>query len=157
MYMKKLFAMCALMIASIAVGRADSGWLLVTDSGVRIPMETVGMLVAADDATTFSVVRTAGSGDAVTGVTSVSFAYDPASSGIGEIGVDGVSILPDPVASSVMLMGCKGRQWAVCDMAGRVYMSAVVTTDSERVDVSGLPAGMYVLRAGEASVKFIKK
>ena len=67
MYMKKLFAMCALMIASIAVGRADSGWLLVTDSGVRIPMESVGMLVAADDATTFSVVRTAGAGDAVTG------------------------------------------------------------------------------------------
>ncbi len=157
MYMKKLFAMCALMLASVASGRADSGWLLVTDSGVRIPMESVGMLVAGDDAKTFSVVRTTGAGDAVSGVTSVSFAYDPASSGIGEIGVEGIGILPDPVTSSVMLMGCKGRQMSICDMGGRVYVSAVVTADSERVDVSGLSAGMYVLRAGEASVKFIKK
>ena len=72
--------MCALLITSTAVARGDSGWLMVTDAGMRIPMEHVGMLVVADNAMTFSVIRTVG--EAVSGVTSVTFSYDPSSSGI---------------------------------------------------------------------------
>lgn len=37
-FMKKFFAMCALLITSTAVARGDSGWLMVTDAGMRIPM-----------------------------------------------------------------------------------------------------------------------
>ncbi len=149
--MKKFFAMCALLIASTAVARGDSGWLIVTDAGMRIPMEHVGMLVVADNARTFSVIRTVG--EAVSGVTSVTFSYDPSSSGITEVSATEVGILPDTVSSTVTLMGCRGRQFTVCDMSGRIYISA----DSEMVDVSALSGGIYVLSVGESSVKFIKR
>ena len=154
--MKKLIVMCALIMAFAAVAHADSGWLMVTDLGTRIPMESVGMLVAADDAKTFTVVRTTGAGEAVSGVKSVSFTYD-ASSGIEKPDVTGVSIMPDAVSSTITLIGCKGRRMEVYDMSGRECMTEIVATDFERVDVSGLAEGMYILRAGEASVKFIKK
>lgn len=154
--MKKLIVTFALIIASIAVAHADSGWLMVTDQGTRIPMESVGMLVAADDARTFTVVRTAGAGEAISGVKSVSFTFD-ASSGIDKTDVTGISIIPDPVSSAITLIGCNGCRMYIFDMSGRECMSAIIATDSERIDVSGLAAGIYVLRAGDASVKFIKK
>lgn len=154
-FMKKFFAMCALLITSTAVARGDSGWLMVTDAGMRIPMEHVGMLVVADNARTFSVIRTVG--EAVSGVTSVTFSYDPSSSGITEVSATEVGILPDAVSSTVTLMGCRGRQFTVCDMSGRIYISAVIANDSETVDVSALSGGIYVLSVCESSVKFIKR
>ena len=96
-------------------------------------------------------------GEAVSGVTSVTFSYDPSSSGITEVNATEVGILPDTVSSTVTLMGCRGRRFTVCDMSGRIYISAVIVNDSETVDVSALSGGIYVLSVGESSVKFIKR
>lgn len=157
LYMKKLFTLFALMVACVAVMRAESGWYMVTNTDERIPMQSVGMLVVADDHKTFTVVKTEGAGAAVSGVTSVSFSYDSVITGIGQSVADEVSILPDAVSSTITLMGCQGRQLDIIDMAGKMCKSVAIADNSQRVDVSSLAAGMYILRAGNATVKFIKR
>ncbi len=154
--MKKVLLLCA-MVATLAVGKAESCWMMVTDGGVRVPMEQVGMLVAADDATTFSIVKTDGAGDAVSGVTSVSFIYDAGSSSIEDAVQSETSITLDAVSSSILVMGCAGRDFGVYDMSGAVRLGGNIGSTSERIDVSELAAGVYVLRVGGSSIKFIKK
>ncbi|MDE6368412.1 MAG: T9SS type A sorting domain-containing protein [Muribaculaceae bacterium] len=153
--MKKLLLFCVTAIAAVSAW-AEGSWMLITDSGESVPMHQVGMLVAADDATTFSVVKVDGAGEAITGVSSVSFAYDAAWSGIDVVDHEGENIVIDGVSSSILVMGCAGREYDVYDASGVIRLSGVVDGVSARIDVSSLNSGVYVLRVGNSSVKFKK-
>ena len=154
--MKKILLLFVAM-TSIVCSRAESGWTMVTDSGVKVPMEQVGMLVSADDATTFSVVRTEGSGETINGVVSVSFTYEAGASAIENIGGAEVGMMHDAVNSSLLVMGCGGHAYAVYDMSGALKLGGSIESASARIDVSNLGSGVYVLRVGNSSLKFLKK
>lgn len=144
------------MVAVAVSARAEGAWLLVTDGGERVVMDQVGMLVAADDATTFSVVKVDGAGEAISGVSSVSFVYDAAWSGVDRVENTESGIVIDGVSSTILVMGCNGREYNVYDVAGMLQFSGVVNGASARIDVSGLNTGVYVLKVGDCSVKFKK-
>lgn len=151
--MKKLLLACILLVS--ALGASASGvWMLVTDSGAKVPMSEVGMLVAADDASTFTVVRTAG--ESIEGVTSVSFIYTDVTA-ISTVGAKEVSLLSDAVGSTISIFGCEGRKYTVADIAGRTRVAGTIASASEKIDVAALAPGMYILSVEGATLKFIKK
>jgi hypothetical protein len=41
-------------------------------------------------------------------------------------------------------------------MEGRVLISGVIDSENYRIDLSGLPAGFYLLRSGSQSIKILK-
>ena len=155
MIMKKLLLVCAMTAVAMSA-LAEGAWMLVTDSGERVAMNQVGMLVAADDAKTFSVVKVDGAGEAITGVNSVSFVYDEDLSGIDDIDSMGNGIVIDGVSSTILVMGCAGRQYEIYDTTGSLKLTGELNETSARIDVSGLNNGVYVLRVGSCSVKFKK-
>lgn len=154
----KLLAAAAGLLAAAAFATpaaAERVWQMVTDGDVAIPMTQVSYLVAADDAQNFSVVRTDGS--LVEGVTSVSFSQsEPV--GVTEIAEAGrVSLLSNAVAESLTLQEAAGREVAVYDLDGRCRIALTAADDAQKVNVSTLESGMYILRAGNVSIRFIKK
>lgn len=144
------------MAVAAVSARAEGAWLLVTDSGERVAMHEVGMLVAADDAATFSVVKVDGAGEAITGVNSVSFVYDEGWSGVDKVASASSNIVIDGVSSSILVMGCDGREYKVYDLAGNLLLSGTVNGVSAKIDVTALNGGVYVLKVGDSSVKFKK-
>lgn len=144
------------MTAAAVSAWAEGAWMLVTDSGERVAISQVGMLVAADDATTFSVVMVDGAGDAISDVNSVSFVYDAGWSGIDYVEETEDNIVIDGVSSSILVMGCDGREYNVFDVIGKLQLSGVVDGTSARIDVSSLNNGIYVLKVGDSTVKFKK-
>lgn len=151
--MKKLLLTYTFLV-TVFVASAANTWMLVTDTGVKVPMAEVSMLVAADDATTFTVVRT--NGDDVTGVSSVSFTYTD-DTAIDTVGADKVSLLSDPVGASLSVFGCEGRKYTVVDMSGCTRVAGTIASVSEKIDVAALAPGMYILSVEGATLKFIKK
>lgn len=154
--MKKLLFTCA-MATAIVSASAEDVWMLVTDAGVRVPVAEVGMLVAADDASTFSVVKIDGTGENIAGVTSVSFVYENGPSAIKDLKTEEVSVLQDPVTSALTIMGCKGQTYRIFDVTGSLKKSAILSDSDSKVDVSALAPGIYVLQVGKSTIKFIKK
>lgn len=155
--MKKLLlsimAICP--IASQAQNATE--WAVVEPlSGRTVLMSSVGFLLASDADDTFAVV--CNDGTVIDGATSVSFKQvDPTV--IRTAAADGgTSLLDGGVDGMLRLTGCAGgTQIDVFDGGGRRVRSVVAGSGSVTVDVSGLPAGVYVLRAGRAAVKFMKK
>ena len=146
----------ALFFLSAISARAELHWMLVTDSGTQIPVAQVQCLVAADDAKTFSVLPKGTEWDAITGVKSVSFTQSSIS-GIQTVASSSFSAIPDMVSKSVLVMGAEGQNATIYATDGKTMFSTSISSQSERIDVSELPAGAYILAIGKASVKFIKK
>lgn len=151
--MKKLLLACTLLVSALGASAAGT-WLLVTDTGVKVPVAEVGMLVAADDAATFAVVRTAG--EPIEGVASVSFTFTDVTA-VDKVDASGIALLSNPVSSTLSVFGCEGRKYAVVDMAGRSHAAGTIASASEKIDVAALAPGMYILTVEGATLKFIKK
>lgn len=88
--------------------------------------------------------------------------YTPASTGLTEI-QNGISVYPNPVKSVLKLNGLKGardNQVTIRNIAGQIIYSGVLTEKAE-VDVSFLPAGLYVLTVNTESIvlnyRFVKE
>ncbi len=83
----------------------------------------------------------------------ISFAYS--STGIKNVSVFNFTGIVD---GQLHLSGLKaGSSVAVLDTAGKVQQRAVASDGETIVDVSGLQHGVYMVRAGEQIVKFMKK
>lgn len=132
-------------------------WALVEpQSGRTVLMTGVGFLLASDADDTFAVVCKDGS--IIDGAHSVSFMQvDP--SGIVSPRRDGVEARPFGfVDGRLSLTGCPaGTAVEVFDGSGRTVRTAVSDGRTTTVDVDGLPSGVYVLRAGTVTVKFMKR
>jgi hypothetical protein len=60
-------------------------------------------------------------------------------------------------SSSLQLRGCQsGTDITIYDVSGKTVRQEVLPSDGT-ISIVGLPAGIYVLKAGSASVKFLKK
>ena len=133
-------------------------WALVEpQSGTQVLMENVSFLLAADDDDVFAVVCR--DGHVMDGVRAVSFALVD-HSGIAAVNEGSVTAqLSGSVNGVLRLTGCRdGMLLTVCDAGGRKVRETVAAGGRATIDVSGLPAGVYVVRADNGvTVKFMKR
>ena len=132
-------------------------WALVEpQSGTQVLMDKVGFLLAADGEDSFSVVCT--DGTVIYGAKEINFALvDPTSIATAKRCCN-TPMLEGCIDGRLTLTGCKpGTEGEVYDTGGRKVRNIRVMEGKTIVDVTGLPSGVYMLRTGETSVKFLKK
>lgn len=137
-----------------AVAQEPMEWYMIPDNGSKIPMKEVGYLVAADDNRTFSIV-TAG-GHAIGDVTSVTFEKGASSGVDGIAGTGGFSMIADRVSSTLTISGAAGHKAEIYSLAGRKMLEVSLSGNSEKINVAPFESGVYLLKVGDTSIKFIK-
>ena len=152
--MKKLFTFLLLSLA-LTLQAADKVWCMVTDDGTKIALSRIGFLLASDQSDAFSIV--CNDGEVIYQVASVSFAQGEPT-GISSATTEAQQTLQLNVASSsLQLRGCQpGTDITIYDVSGKTVRQEVLPSDGT-ISIVGLPVGIYVLKAGSASVKFLKK
>ena len=152
--MKKLFTFFLLSLA-LTLQAADKVWCMVTDDGTKIALSRIGFLLASDQSDAFSIV--CNDGEVIYQVASVSFAQGEPT-GISSATTEAQQTLQLNVASSsLQLRGCQpGTDITIYDVGGKTVRQEVLPSDGT-ISIVGLPAGIYVMKAGSASVKFLKK
>ena len=152
--MKKLFTLLLLSLA-LTLQAADKVWCMVTDDGTKIALSRIGFLLVSDQSDAFSIV--CNDGEVIYQVASVSFAQGEPT-GISSATTEAQQTLQLNVASSsLQLRGCQpGTDITIYDVSGKTMRQEVLPSDGT-ISIVGLPAGIYVLKAGSASVKFLKK
>lgn len=152
--MKKLFTFFLLSLA-LTLQAADKVWCMVTEDGTKIALSRIGFLLVSDQSDAFSIV--CNDGEVIYQVASVSFAQGEPT-GISSATTEAQQILQLNVASSsLQLRGCQaGTAVTIYDVSGKTVRQEVLPSDGT-ISIVGLPAGVYVLKAGSASVKFLKK
>ena len=138
--MKKLFTFFLLSLA-LTLQAADKVWCMVTDDGTKIALSRIGFLLASDQSDAFSIV--CNDGEVIYQVASVSFAQGEPT-GISSATTEAQQTLQLNVVSSSL------------QLSGKTVRQEVLPSDGT-ISIVGLPAGIYVLKAGSASVKFLKK
>ena len=120
-------------------------WYAVTDTGKSVEMSKVDMLVATDDNYTFAIV----SADGTVLIDDVAY--------IQLVQSDNMRLIHGVVSSQLVLTGAKGRV-SIYSANGTQVLSVQASEDGETsLNVRGLPHGVYVVKCGKASFKFIKK
>ena len=152
--MKKLFTFLLLSLA-LTLQAADKVWCMVTDDGTKIALSRIGFLLVSDQSDAFSIV--CNDGEVIYQVASVSFAQGEPT-GISSATTEAQQTLQlNVVSSSLQLRGCQpGTDITIYDVSGKTVRQEVLPSDGT-ISIVGLPAGIYVLKAGSASVKFLKK
>ena len=152
--MKKLFTLFLLSLA-LTLQAADKVWCMVTDDGTKIALSRIGFLLVSDQSDAFSIV--CNDGEVIYQVASVSFAQGEPT-GISSATTEAQRTLQLNVASSsLQLRDCQpGTDITIYDVSGKTVRQEVLPSDGT-ISIVGLTAGIYVLKAGSASVKFLKK
>lgn len=152
--MKKLFTILLLSLA-LTLQAADKVWCMVTDDGTKIALSRIGFLLVSDQSDAFSIV--CNDGEVIYQVASVSFAQGEPTD-ISSATTEAQWTLQLNVASSsLQLRGCQPcTDITIFDVSGKSVRQEVLPSDGT-ISIVGLPAGIYVLKAGSASVKFLKK
>ena len=152
--MKKLFTFLLLSLA-LTLQAADKVWCMVTDDGTKIALSRIGFLLVSDQSDAFSIV--CNDGEVIYQVASVSFAQGEPT-GISSATTEAQQTLQlNVVSSSLQFRGCQpGTDITIYDVSGKTVRQEVLPSDGT-ISIVGLPAGIYVLKAGSASVKFLKK
>jgi len=75
---------------------------------------------------------------------------DPEGAGIASAKINDASISYDRVSNIVTISGAEFAM--ICDITGAVLMSG----ESATFDISSLPAGVYIVKAGDSSIKIAK-
>ncbi len=152
---KYLLCIVSLLLSSSVWAEDAVSTFLVTDGGIKVEVENVDFLIAADNDTDFSVVLK--EGDPLMNVKRVTF--ETGYAGIPAPAADGavaVKIIGE-VSSTLTLSGCvAGSPVAIYSEAG-VLVKTAVASEITIVNVESLHPGCYILRAGNSSLKFIKK
>lgn len=156
--MKKLLQLFVVLLCCVSAQAQDvKEWALVEpQSGRTVLMTGVGFLLASDADDTFAVVCKDGS--MISGAKEVSFMQvDP--SAIVSPRRDGAETRPfGLVDGRLTLTGCPaGTKITVFDGGGRAVRTVIGDGRVTTVDVAGLATGVYVLMAGDVTVKFMKR
>ena len=136
---------------------ADDGGMIVfqDEYGVeqQIPMANVGSLVAIDDAYDFTILST--SGDVLAeGVLKVSFLPN-SSTGIKSI-KSSDNMIARTASDKLALIGVKGEV-AIYNAAGILQTQVTATSSETIIIISHLPSGVYIVKVGTQTFKFMKK
>ena len=130
-------------------------WYIVADGTFKIPMSQVGMLVAADEDKVFSVLDLDGA-VIVDGIREAKFVQEISEASNIETfkyGKDS-NILKSIVNNHLILIGAKGTV-ELFSISGMGLKSKKVTQQETVIDVSDLQSGIYVVKCGKQSFKFI--
>jgi len=145
------------LFAASAVKAENVKWYLISQDAKgetqEIPMTDVGSLVAVDDAYDFTVLSKTGS-VLVESVVKVTFEQRN-SSGIKPVMQENNTI-GQVVKGKLTLIGVAG-EILVFDVQGVQQLKVDATGGETTVNIAHLPAGVYVVKAGKQSFKFIKK
>ena len=153
--MRNVLLTIGLALVATMLQAADFKWAMITQKGQTLFMNNVGYILNSDGSSSFTIVMNDNS--TIDDVTKVTFAkVDP--SGVKTIEYDSDGVYAKEVEGSLIITGCHaGNQAEVYSANGQVMRSQALCGDSCDIDVSTLPKGVYVLRIGNTSVKFLKK
>lgn len=147
--------MTLLLIVPLAAKAAETKWFLVANHEQYLPMSEVGMLVAADNESDFSVLGTTGN-VLLSGVRIVTF-EQLSTEGIIEVQQQSENkLLRSIVQGELTLVGATG-QVEVFSLSGVKKLEFKANGGETRLDVSSLQSGTYLVRCGKKAFKFIKK
>ena len=128
---------------------------LITNDEREQPMQNVAMLANVDSQGKFEVVLHAGNN--LTGVEYVTFRVGEGNA-IRSTRTDRVLTLLTPVHFELKLSGCDGAAQAVVyDLNGREQARATVVNGATTISVAHIPAGVYIVKVGNKSLKFTKE
>lgn len=137
--------------------KAEDGWVMVFQNanGVlqEMPMSVIGSLVAVDNAYDFSILSASGNVLAE-GILKVSF-EQKGSVGIREITSEN-NVLGKVVSDKITLIGVAG-EIGIFDVAGIQQAKMTATGGETVISITNLPSGVYIVKAGKQTFKFIKK
>ena len=68
-----------------------------------------------------------------------------------------MTIMPDHVSNSITITGAPGAEARITATNGRTVLQTRITEYNDRIDISSLEPGMYILSINNSSIKFIKK
>ena len=143
------------LIVSLSVQAAETKWFLVANHNQYLPMSEVGMLVAADNESDFSVLGTTGN-VLLSGVRIVTF-EQLSTEGIIEVQQQSDNkLLRSIVQGELTLVGATG-QVEIFSLSGVKKLEFKANGGETRLDVSSLQSGTYIVRCGKKAFKFIKK
>ena len=144
-----LFMLCL----TVNVNANEKKWYLVTDTEKTIEMSKICSLVAIDTEETFSVLDSQGHVLA-SGVEKVTF-HLLESSDIEDVTIQG-EMFEGIVDNVLTLINVKG-DIDIFNMNGARMLSVKATNIETSINVSHFTPGVYLLKCGTMSFKFIKK
>ena len=144
------------LLGATAANAADLKWAMTTQDGQSVFMNQVGYILYTDGSSTMSIVKSDNS--VIEDVTKVNFAKVDGT-GIAQTVADkGIVVLSRVVDNSLTVTGCpEGQPVCVISASGAVEVKTLSSGDHTTIDVSRLASGVYMLRVGKNTVKFIKK
>ena len=137
--------------------KADDGkWLLVTNEGTKLEMESVGSLILTDNAETFDVLSNSGTVLAAK-VRKVTFELQQETDAVKPLDAqEKTQLLSYAVDRQLTIIGSESEA-TVYSAAGIVVAKAKPLNGQTVINVSTLPQGTYLVRTGKQTFKFIKK
>jgi len=147
-----LIGLC--LLATTTAQAEEAKWLLVTDSGTKLEMENVGSFVfSGTDA--FDILDKSGTVIAPS-VKKVSFEYFKSTGIQNTKGTKETSLLSFTVDSQLTIVGSMSDT-QVYTASGVLVASGKSKDGTTVIDVSHLSQGIYLVRSGNQSFKFVKK
>lgn len=155
--MKRTILSFVALFSCMMMQAADVVWCVVTQSGQAVPVSAVSYILnLGADSETFNIVLK--DGTVIQGITKATFSrMEPTA--ISSVGNSGSNAPETRIAGDeITLIGCPVKSHVEIYAVSGKRMKSVVTASSETsFSISDLPAGVYVLKVGSVSVKFLKK
>ena len=154
-----LIALLVTMVLSTPLkAQNNQGWVIMVfqnaeGDSLELPMSEIGSLVAVDDAYDFSILSTTGSVLAE-GVMKVSFEQKGTSDIVSV--KDSGNLIARTVSDKLTLIGVQGEV-SVYDAGGKLQLQVTAKGGETVVGTSSLPNGVYVVKVGKQTFKFMKK
>ena len=139
--------------------RGQDKWCVVDMANPAMPLASVDnvcFLLTADNTPTLTVVCR--DGQLIGGVESVGFRQLDVTS-VRTPKADGeIQLIGSPVSESITILGCAvGTEISVYDLAGHQLKTGTATEQQLTIGVSDLKSGVYLLKAGTVTIKFVRK
>lgn len=155
---KKSLLLCAALLFC-AVNMPAKGnsleWYAVTDNNTSIAISQIAYLLFTDNSKYFAIVQTDNQV-----VDSVSCMVFRQYSGISATPKEqpSVALYPNPVTSQLTLQGLSEKAPIhIVSLDGKTVVDTTADRGKTVIDVSSLPAGIYLLNTQNTTLKFIKK
>jgi hypothetical protein len=154
--MKRILLLLFLFL-SLGMQAAEEFWCMRTQGGELVRISDVSYLLTSSGAKDFTIVKSDNS--QLQGITSVSFVKSTAT-GIASVAAtpQEPALYAHEVGTDLTILGtATGQPVYIYNAGGRLVRTARTAADQTSIDVSSLAHGLYILRVGRSSVKFIKK
>ncbi|MDD6437384.1 MAG: T9SS type A sorting domain-containing protein [Prevotella sp.] len=154
--MKKILLIAVLTLTVLHVSAQDSGWYLSTDKGQKVALNNVSFFLAADNDSLFTIVLK--EGDAIEKVRQATVKQGTATAistlrtATPEVKLSGI------VSGELSLSGLDSSTKVEVYSANGIRQNVSISHGSETsVNVRSLQPGLYILKVGRQSVKFMKR